>query len=108
MRLAGKTALITGASRNIGQAVATRFAQEGADLILGAVRDRDALETTARECEALGVRALPVLADVSQPDEVEALVRQGLDRFGKVDVLVSSVAIRPHTPFVEMTREEWR
>jgi NAD(P)-dependent dehydrogenase (short-subunit alcohol dehydrogenase family) len=108
MRLAGKTALITGASRNMGQAVARRFAAEGADLVLGALQDREALNETVRECEALGVKALPVLADVSQPDQAGDLVRQGLNRFGKIDVLVSSVAIRPHTPFLDISFEDWR
>ena len=89
MRLQGKTALITGASRNIGKAAALAFAREGADLILNTRTQREELDAVAAECQALGVRALPILADVAVADQVFAMAQQGLDAFGKIDVLVS-------------------
>lgn len=107
MRLQGKTALIAGASRNIGKAIALTFAREGADLILVARTTGDELEQVARECEGFGVQALPLLADVGNPEEVNRAAQLGLDRFGKVDVLVSVAAIRPHRPFWEISYDEW-
>jgi 3-oxoacyl-[acyl-carrier protein] reductase len=107
MRLKGKTALIAGASRNIGKEIALTFAREGADLVLISRKVDDDLKRAARECEGRGVKALPVAADVSDPEAVNRAVTQGLDHFGKVDVLVSVAAIRPHKPFWEISNEEW-
>ena len=107
MRLEGKTALITGASRNIGREIAVTFAREGADLILN-TRSSDAeLQDVAAECRELGVDAHTVLADVSDSAQVTNMVDDGIRVFGKIDILVSNVAIRPHRPIVEVTDEEW-
>ena len=107
MRLKGKTALIAGAARNIGKAIALTYAREGADVILVAREARDALDATAKECEGLGVKVLPLLADVGDHAQVEDVVKQGLKRFDKVEVLVSVAALRPHKPFWEIGYEEW-
>lgn len=107
MRLQGKIALITGASRNLGKATALAFAREGADLILNTKSNRAELDAVTAECNALGVRTLPVLADVAAADEVSQMVEHGLQHFGRIDVLVSNVAIRPHTPLTEVAIEEW-
>lgn len=61
----------------------------------------------AEECESFGGRALPVAADVSRHGEITEVVRQALDRFGKVDVLVSVAALRPHRPFWEFSYDDW-
>ena len=108
MRLEGKTALIAGAGRNNGKAIALTFAREGADLILVARKLGDELNQVAKECEAFGVRALPLLADVSKHEEVNRVVKLGLERFGKVDVLVSVAAIRPHNLVWEISYDEWQ
>ena len=107
MRLKGKTALIAGASRNIGKEIALTFAREGADLVLISRKMDDDLKQAARDCESRGVRALPVAADVGDPEAVNRAVRQAQDHYGKVDVLVSVAAIRPHKPFWEISNEEW-
>jgi len=107
MRLQGKTALITGASRNIGKATALAFAREGADLILNTRAQQDELDAVAAECRALGVRTLAVLADVAKADQVFAMVQQGLDTFGHIDVLVSNAAIRPHQSITDISVAEW-
>jgi tripartite-type tricarboxylate transporter receptor subunit TctC len=87
MLLKGKTALVAGAGRNNGKAIALAFAHAGADLILIA-RERDEdLQKVPRECLSIGVRTLPVLADVNSPHEVERVVRLGLERFEKIDIL---------------------
>src|ERR1700693_6222666 len=87
MRLKGKTALISGAGRNNGRAIALTFAREGADVILVARERGDSLNQVAKECEGSGVQALPLLADVGKHEEVNRVVQLGLERFGKVDVL---------------------
>jgi 3-oxoacyl-[acyl-carrier protein] reductase len=107
MKLKGKTALISGAGRNNGKAIAQAFAREGADLILVARSREDDLKEVARECERSGAKTLTLLADVAQHEQVNRVVKQGLDKFGKVDVLVSVVGMRPHKPFWEFTYEEW-
>ncbi len=107
MRFQGKTALISGAGRNIGKAMALAFAREGADVILVA-RTASDVEQVAGECEALGVRALPLAADVSQHEAVNRVVQQGLQHFGKVDVLISVVGLRPHRPFWDFSYDEWQ
>ena len=107
MRLKGKTALITGASRNIGRAIALAFAAEGADLVLNTRVNRDELEAVAEECRKAGVRVAPVLGDVGDPEAVETMVRQGLAELGAIDVLVCNAAIRPHRPLMETSIDEW-
>ena len=107
MRLKGKTALISGAGRNMGKAMALTFAREGADLILLARENGERLNQAAKECEALGVKALPLLTDVGKHEEVNRVVQLGLERFGKVDVLVNVVGIRPHLLPWEYSYEQW-
>lgn len=107
MLLKGKTALIAGAGRNNRKAIALAFAREGADLILVSRKLGDELNQVACECEASGVKTLPVLADVGNHQEVNRVVQAGLGQFGKVDVLVSVAAIRPHRNFWEISDDEW-
>jgi 3-oxoacyl-[acyl-carrier protein] reductase len=107
MRLAGRTALITGASRNIGRAIALAFAAEGADLVLNTRVNRDELEAVAAECRKAGVRVVAELADVADAASVERMVAAGLKELGAIDVLVCNAAIRPHKSLTETTLEEW-
>jgi 3-oxoacyl-[acyl-carrier protein] reductase len=106
-RLRGKTALVTGASRNIGRAIALAFADEGADLVLNTRVNREELDAVAADCRKAGVRALPVLGDIGDAAAVDAMVRAGLAEFGAIDVLVCNAAIRPHTPITETSLEDW-
>ena len=101
MRLKGKTALITGASRNIGRAIALAFAAEGADLLLNTRVNGAELDAVAAECRKAGVRAVPVLADVGDAAAVEAKVARGLAELGAIDVLACNAAIRPHQAITE-------
>src|SRR6185295_11440000 len=107
MRFRGKTVLVSGAGRNIGRAISLAFAREGGDVVLVA-RTGDDVKQVARECEVSGVKALPLAADVSKHEEVNRVVRQSLDHFGKVDVLVSVVGLRPHRPFWDFSYDEWQ
>jgi 3-oxoacyl-[acyl-carrier protein] reductase len=108
VRLAGKVALVTGAGRNIGRAIATTFAAEGAQLIIGTGSDRASLEHTATACRQHGVEVVQVVGDVGSPEDSAEMVRVGIERFGRIDVLINTVAIRPAIPFREITWEQWR
>ena len=103
----GKTALITGASRNIGLAIALAFAAAGADLVLNTRVNGEELEAVAAECMRTGVRAVPVLADIADAAAVDSMVRLGLAELGAIDVLVCNAAIRPHTSVTETSLDEW-
>jgi 3-oxoacyl-[acyl-carrier protein] reductase len=107
MRLQGKAAFITGASRNIGRAIALAFAAEGADLVLNTRVNREELEAVADECRKTGVRVVPVLGDVADAAAVDAMVRQGLAELGGLDILVCNAAIRPHKSLSETSLEDW-
>lgn len=107
MRLKGQRALITGASRNIGRAIARAFAAEGADLVLNTRVNRDELEAVAAECRQAGVRVVPVLADIADAAAVEAMVAEGEKALGGIDVLVCNAAIRPHKAIDETSLEDW-
>jgi 3-oxoacyl-[acyl-carrier protein] reductase len=107
MRLKGKTALISGAGRNNGRTIALTYAREGADLILVARQREEELNNVARQCEAMGVKALPLLADMGNHEEVNRVVKQGLERFGKVDISVSVAGVRSNKLPWDYTYEEW-
>ena len=107
MRLAGKRAFITGASRTIGRAIALAFAAEGADLVLNTRANREELDGVAAECGKAGVRAVSVLGDIADAGAVDAMVKQGLAELGAIDVLVCNAAIRPHTSVSETSIEDW-
>lgn len=106
-QLEGKVALVAGAGRNNGRAIALAFAREGADVVLVARERRQELEAVAHDCAALGVRVLPLLADLADHGEVEGLVKQGIDHFGRIDVLMSVAGRRAHQDFWQISYEEW-
>jgi len=107
MKLEGRTAFVTGASRNIGRAIALALASEGADLVLNTRVNREELEAVAAECRKAGVRAVPVLGDIADAAAVDGMVKQGLTELGAIDVLVCNAAIRPHTAVTETSLEDW-
>jgi NAD(P)-dependent dehydrogenase (short-subunit alcohol dehydrogenase family) len=91
-RLEGKIAIVTGASRGIGEGIAKMFAQEGASVVLAA-RSKDRLEAVAGEIASAGGKAVPVVADVSVTEDVRRMVQTAVDSFGGVDVLVNNAAV---------------
>ena len=92
MILQDKTALVTGSGRGIGKAIAKRLASEGANVVVNDA-NFDSAKETAAELEALGAKTLPIKVDVSDPAQVEEMVRAGTDRFGKIDILVNNAGI---------------
>jgi len=107
MRLEGKTAFITGASRNIGHAIALAFAAEGANLVLNTRANADELEAVAAECRKAGARVVPLIGDIADARAVDAMVKQALAELGAIDVLVCNAAIRPHKPITETSLDDW-
>jgi NAD(P)-dependent dehydrogenase (short-subunit alcohol dehydrogenase family) len=92
MKLKGRVAIVTGAGRGIGKAIALAFAREGANLTVVS-RTLAEVEQTAREAEVFDVRVLPLRVDVSRAEEVDSMVEETLRRFGKIDVLVNNAGI---------------
>jgi len=107
MSLEGKRALITGASRNIGRAIALAFAAEGADLVLNTRVNAGELEAVAADCRKAGVRVVSALADIADASAIETMVARALAELGAIDILVCNAAIRPHTPLTETSLEDW-
>jgi 3-oxoacyl-[acyl-carrier protein] reductase len=105
--LAGKVALVTGASRRIGRATALELARHGADVVVHARESRDEVEAVAKEIRTLGRRALVQLCDVASEPQVTAMMRAIVAEFGRLDVLVNNAAIRRHAPFTEMSLADW-
>jgi NAD(P)-dependent dehydrogenase (short-subunit alcohol dehydrogenase family) len=108
MELSGKTAIVTGSARGIGRAIALRFANDGADVVINYVRSTAGAQEVAQAVRARGRQALVVQADVSQRSQVETLLQQTLEVFGKVDILVSNAGIVIDKPFVESTDDDWQ
>jgi 3-oxoacyl-[acyl-carrier protein] reductase len=108
MNLEGKVALVTGSGRNIGRSIALALAKDGADVIINARTNQNEAESVAAEVGGLGRKALPLLADVGDRSQLEALLDQALAEFGHIDIVVNNAAARPHKPFTEMTYDDWR
>src|SRR6185437_10900451 len=105
---AGRTALITGSGQNIGRAAALAFARLGANVVVNGHRNQDAIDGVAAEARAFGVGALAVLADVADPAAVQSMVDQATKEFGSVDISVSNASLRLHTPFLDISLDEWQ
>ena len=105
--LAGKVAIVTGAGRNIGKAIALSFARSGADVVVVSGSRREEAEAVAGEIAALGRRSYAHVVDITRSADVDRLVGETLERSGRVDVLVNNAAIRPKAALESITDEEW-
>lgn len=106
MDFAGKSVLVTGASRGIGAAIANAFAAEGASVTVNFLQNTNAANASVAACEAAGGDAIAVKADVTDRDQAFALVDRAVDAFGKVDVLVNN-AFRPYRFDPEHRKLHW-
>ena len=107
-RVEGKVAIVTGSGRNLGRAGVLELARRGADVVVNARTNRQEAEAVAREAESLGVRALALLADVGNEEQVNTMVDEVLTQFGRVDILINNVGFRPLYPFTEISTAQWR
>jgi 2-deoxy-D-gluconate 3-dehydrogenase len=105
--LDGKMAVVTGASRGLGRAIAIALGEAGADVVLAA-RSKGDLEETAHLVEGAGARALVVPTDVTRYPEVEALIQRAVSEFGRLDVLVNNSGVARVVPLADMSPEDWR
>jgi len=106
--LAGRAALITGSSRNIGRATALALAGDGADILIHGQADAEAAEQTAQDIRSLGVRAAVHLVDITDPDAPDRLTNAAMTAFGRIDIVVCNAAIRRQNPFLDIPLEEFR
>jgi 3-oxoacyl-[acyl-carrier protein] reductase len=105
--LEGKTAIITGASRGIGKAIAVKFAQAGCNIAFTDLFDDDNMKNTQAELEAFGVTVKSYASDASKFDDTDRVVNEIVSDFGQVDVLVNNAGITKDTLLMRMTEEQW-
>ncbi len=105
--LEGKTAIVTGASRGIGKAIALKYAQEGCNVAFTDLFEDENMKATEVELQALGVKAKGYASDASKFDDTERVVNQIVEDFGRIDVLVNNAGITKDTLLMRMTEEQW-
>jgi len=105
--LEGKTALITGAARGIGKAIALRFASEGADIAFTDLAYDEHAKALEAELRQMGVKAKAYASDASDFVDTENVVNQVIDDFGKIDILVNNAGITRDTLLMRMTEQQW-
>ncbi|MFV0267890.1 MAG: 3-oxoacyl-[acyl-carrier-protein] reductase [Draconibacterium sp.] len=105
--LEGKTAIVTGASRGIGKAIAVKFAQEGCNIAFTDLFEDENMKATEAELAALGVQAKGYASDASKFDDTDRVVTQIVNDFGRVDVLVNNAGITKDTLLMRMTEDQW-
>ena len=106
-QLAGRVALVTGAGRGFGRAIALAFAREGADVVVNYNASGAAAEEAVGEIESLGRRALAVQTDVAREEAVRAMIESALERFGRLDVLVNNAGIMSRGVFAEAPMRDY-
>jgi 3-oxoacyl-[acyl-carrier protein] reductase len=106
--LSGRAAIVTGAGRNIGRAIAHSLAAGGAAVVVNVRANKAEAEAVVKEIEATGGRAMAGIADVADAPAVERMVAAAAERFGRIDILVNNAAVRAEKPLEDMSLEEWR
>ncbi len=106
--LDGRVAVVTGSGRNIGREIALALAEDGARVVVNARSSREEVEDVAAAIRKDGGEALAVLADVSDPEQVDRLIAETIKAYGRLDVLVNNAAIRREAPIAEIGLAQWR
>lgn len=107
MKLEGKTVLITGGSQGIGQGIAFRLAEEGADIVIDYVGNSQPADATVAQIQKRGRRALAVEADISSVEEIHRMMKQAVDSFGGVDVLINNAGVEKRASIWEATEHDY-
>jgi len=107
MRFVGKVAIVTGASRGIGRAVALAFAKEQCNVVIGYEKNRERADEVAQEATRLGARAIPIACNVSVRSNVESMVKVTVQKFGHIDILVNNAGVDYGARLVDTTDEIW-
>ena len=105
--LEGKVALVTGAGRGIGKAIAVRYAEQGADVAFTDLALNEAVEQTVKEIEALGVKCKAYASNAANFDETHEVVKQVVEDFGRIDVLVNNAGITKDGLMMRMSEAQW-
>ncbi len=104
---AGKTAIVTGASRGVGRATAVRLAEGGANVVVNYLSNEAEAAETVRLCQEKGVEAIAVQGDTSQFADASALAKAAMDKFGRIDLLVLNAGVWEGAPIEEMSEDVW-
>lgn len=107
MKLEGKTAIVTGASRGIGRSIAIELAKNGANVVVNYSGNEEKAKETAKEVEASGAKALVFRADVSNADDVQAMLKETISTFGGIDILVNNAGITKDNLLMRMKENDW-
>jgi glucose 1-dehydrogenase len=107
MKLTGKKALVTGSNQGIGQAIALRLAEEGADLIIDYVTHPDTAEETVQMIRKLGRRAVAVQGDISKVADTQRMIAESVKALGGLDILVNNAGVEKHASFWEVTEADY-
>src|SRR3954471_15837613 len=107
MRLEGKKALVTGSSGGIGEAVAIRFAEEGADVIVNYRSNPEGAKRTVEAIQAFGRKSIAIQADLGRIADVQRLIEESLRALGQLDILVNNAGVEKNAPFWEVTEQDY-
>lgn len=108
MKLTGKVAVVTGASKGIGAAIAKRLAADGANVVVNYSTSREGADKVVKEITKAGGKAIPVGASVSNANDIEALFEETRKTFGKIDILVNNAGVYGFAPIEQVTAEEYK
>ena len=106
--LAGRVAIVTGAARNIGRAIALALCDAGAAIAVNGRASKVDVDSVVAEIESRGGKAVAVMADIADEAAVAAMMKTVAERFGRIDILVNNAAVRPEKPFESLTLSDWR
>ncbi|OAH53729.1 MULTISPECIES: 3-oxoacyl-[acyl-carrier-protein] reductase [Bacillaceae] len=107
MNLDGKIALVTGASRGIGKAIALELARLGADVVINYAGNEQKAKDVSEEIKAIGRRSFIIQCDISDSDAVQSMVKETVDQFGRLDILVNNAGITRDNLLMRMKEQEW-